>query len=182
VIDPVLELSIRAGLAALLLGAACHKVMDFERFREAVAGYRLLPPQFTTAAAGLLVCIECALSLCLLLFFGPSTGVAVAALLLAYALAIAINLLRGRVNVDCGCTGPGGRRSELSWGLVLRNACLAALALATFLPVTQRALSWLDLVTVAATVTCAGLIYLAADLSIGHFQGARRFRARSEHP
>jgi len=177
VIDPVVVLAVRVGLAVLLLAAATHKVRDFRHFTAAVTGYQLLPPSLAAAAAAVLVGLEYALSVCLLLAFGPAVGAGVALLLLAYALAIAINLLRGREDIDCGCTGPAAGRSGLSWGLVGRNACLAALALLAALPVTDRPLSWLDVTTVAASVTCAGFIYLAVELSLRHVQRARRFQA-----
>ena len=45
-----------------------------------------------------------------------------AALLLAYAAVMAINLVRGRRFIDCGC---GGAAQPLSLGLVLRNVVLA---------------------------------------------------------
>ena len=174
-IDPVLVLSIRVGLAALLLAAAWHKLRDFPGFSKAVAAYRLVPPSCTGLAAALLVGVESALSLFLLLHFRPAIGLAATLLFFTYALAIAINLRRGRADIDCGCVGPAGAQTGLSWTLVLRNACLAALALLPALPVADRALSWLDVAVVAATVVCAGLIYLAADLSIRHGERARRF-------
>jgi len=174
-IDPVLVLSIRLGLAALLFAAAWHKLREFEHFAATVAGYRLLPAALAGPVAVLLVCIECALAICLLLAFSPAVGAGVALLLSLYALAITVNLLRGRADIDCGCTGPAAGRSGLSWGLVGRNACLVIVALLAALPVTGRSLSVLDVATVAATVVCAGFIYLALDLSLRHGQRARRY-------
>jgi hypothetical protein len=52
-----------------------------------------------------------------------------AVLLVLYATAIAANLIRGRSELPCGCTG---RQSQpISWSLVLRNGGLICLLIAT---------------------------------------------------
>jgi hypothetical protein len=59
-----------------------------------------------------------------------------AVLLVFYATAIAANLIRGRSELPCGCTG---RQSEpISWSLVLRNGgliCLCLIATGKFIVV-----------------------------------------------
>jgi hypothetical protein len=62
--------------------------------------------------------------------------------LTAYALAMATNLLRGRVDIDCGCTP--GRKQLLSWSLVVRNMILAASSLALLVPVSARTMVLAD--------------------------------------
>ena len=71
--------------------------------------------------------------------------------------AVIVNLLRGRTDLDCGCGGAGGDQ-RLSWGLVLRNALLAAaLAFAAARP-GERDLVWLDYATMlVATLSLFGL-------------------------
>jgi hypothetical protein len=85
-------------------------------------------------------------------------GALVAALLLlVYALAIAINLARGRRDLDCGCAGPGNRRPVRGM-LVARNLLYAAMALVLLLPDSGRSLVWVDATTaLAATLTLAAL-------------------------
>jgi hypothetical protein len=84
-------------------------------------------------------------------------------LLSVYALAIAINLRRGRRELDCGCFG-FGRRSAISTMLLWRNAALVLASLAAgFLPRRERALDWIDLFTVAVGVAAAALLYAAAE-------------------
>jgi len=101
--------------------------------------------------------------------------VASIALFVGYAIAIAVNLLRGRVHIDCGCLGAAGRE-EISWWLVGRNLACAAAALAGLGPVGTRERVWLDgLTLVAATLAFTGL-YLAADRLVANRAGYRRLR------
>ena len=63
---------------------------------------------------------------------------------------MAINLRRGRADIDCGCFA-GLMRQKLSWPLVARNLVLALALLVVAAGVGgARSLAWLDLVTVAA--------------------------------
>jgi hypothetical protein len=73
------------------------------------------------------------------------------ALMVAYAAAIGVNLARGRRHIDCGCAGPRARR-PIGAGLVVRNALLAAVALAALAPVHARPLVWVDALTVSGAV------------------------------
>ena len=62
-----------------------------------------------------------------------------AALFAAYTGAIAINLQRGRIHIDCGCgmARLAGRDQQLSWGLVVRNTLLMAAALVATMPASE---------------------------------------------
>jgi hypothetical protein len=162
-IDPALDLALRAGLALLFAAGAFAKLRDPRAFADAVAGYRLLPDGLAAPAAAGLLAAELALAAAL---FVPALRVpaalGVAGVLSLYAVAIAVNLARGRRDIDCGCGGPAGRQT-LSEALVLRNAVLAAAALASALPVVPRALGWLDALTVFGAVASASLLYVAAN-------------------
>jgi hypothetical protein len=162
-IDPALDLALRAGLALLLATGALAKLRDPRGFADAVAGYRLLPAGLAAPAAAAFVACELALAAAL---FVPALRVFaalwVAGLLALYGFAIAVNLARGRRDIDCGCGGPWGRQA-LSEALVLRNALLAAAALATALPLVPRAFGWLDALTVFGAVASTSLLYVAAN-------------------
>ncbi|MEF9603853.1 methylamine utilization protein MauE, partial [Paracoccus sp. PXZ] len=56
-------------------------------------------------------------------------AITAAGLLLVFAAALAINVLRGRTQIDCGCFR-NGLKQPVSWLLVLRNLVLTGLALA----------------------------------------------------
>jgi hypothetical protein len=69
-----------------------------------------------------------------------SAALASIALLAVFAAAMAINLLRGRSAIDCGC-GQSFLAQTLSWTLVVRNGVLAALLLPSLIAAGPVALS-----------------------------------------
>jgi hypothetical protein len=101
----------------------------------------------------------------------PSAGsvpaVGAALLLVIYASAVAVNLLRGRDHIDCGCVGAAGRR-PIAWVLVARNGVLSGVALVAALPAAPRPLVWIDAVTLVAAVGALALLYAAADGMLAH--------------
>lgn len=123
----VVQLALAVALAALFLNAAYHKLHERLRFEAQFAEYELLPAALVPAATLGLAALEISIGLGLLVpaswAWSASLG---AALLLGYAAAIAINLLRGRTHIDCGC---GDAPQLLSGWLVLRNLVLIAGAL-----------------------------------------------------
>lgn len=163
VFDPVPQLVLRAGLSWLFAWAAIHKLRDVDSFRAALEGYDLVPPLWTIPAGAFLIAAEVGIATGLWLpRVHPVAGGAAAALLLLYAGAVAINLVRGRRDIDCGCAGPA-RRQTISGALVLRNAVLAAAALISALPAEARTLTWIDGVTLVAAILTVGLLYAAID-------------------
>jgi len=162
-VDPTLQLVARAGLSLLLGWSGAHKLRDVGAFRAALEGYELLPPRWAVPAGAGLIAAEVGIASGLLLpRVAGVAALAAAGLLTLYAAAIAINLVRGRRDIDCGCAGPAGRQ-PISAGLVARNAALAAVALVGAVPTAARPLTWLDGVTVLAGVAALGLLYAAAD-------------------
>jgi len=160
--DPVVALALRASLTLLLAGAALAKLRDLRGFAAAVAGYRLLPGALAGPAAAGFVAVELALAAGL--WLEPrAAALGAAALLTLYGVAIAVNLARGRRDIDCGCGGPLGRQT-LSEALVLRNLGLAGAALAGSLPVAPRELAWLDVLTLSAAVGAVAALYAAANV------------------
>ncbi|MBX9630370.1 MAG: methylamine utilization protein MauE [Burkholderiales bacterium] len=159
--DPAAKGAVIGALALILLGAAWHKLSEPNMFLSALAAYRLLPQGLLDVAARGIPLLEIALGAGLLV---PATRslalVGVALLMLGYALAIGINLARGRSYIDCGC---GGAAHPLSWGLVVRNGVLAAAALAASGATMDRPLDWLDAVTVVLGVLAFFVTYLMAD-------------------
>jgi hypothetical protein len=157
-LDPVVTWTLRLVLALLFAGAAWHKLRRPGEFAAAVRAYRLVPDLVVVPVAGLLALGEVAATGLLLGVTWYRLGAALAAALLAlYAGAIAVNLARGRRDLDCGCAGPGARR-PVSGGLVVRNVVLLAGALLLLGHGTGRLMTWLDMTTVlAATATLAAL-------------------------
>lgn len=117
--------ALRFLLAWVFLAASLSKLVSWAEFRAAVAAYHLLPERLVSVVGSLVPPLELACGLALLLGAGlPLAGLVSGVLLVAFAVAIAMNLIRGR-DIECGCGGPGARR-RISWPLVARNVVLAA--------------------------------------------------------
>ena len=174
--DPVIDVTLRMALALLFFVAAGHKLQDLGRFGATLAEYRLLPARLVPLAAALVVAVEVAAAGALLVPGARAAGLLSAAtLLLVYGAAVAINLARGRRDIDCGCAGPAVRR-PISGALVARNAALAALALAGLFPVHPRALLWVDALTVAGATAALAAFYASLDRMIAFAPGLARLR------
>ena len=107
--------------------AAVQKAMHWRVLPGVIANYRLFPRFMVVPAAVLLPAVEAILAILLLSGrVSPWPALAAMALLMLFAVAMAINLRRGRDDIDCGC-GETFLRQTLNWTLVLRNALLALL-------------------------------------------------------
>ncbi len=158
-LDPAIGWILALSLALLLGDAAGHKLHDPARFRSALAGYRLMPDVLVAPAGFGVVAAELLAAVLLVLPSRRAEGATLAAALMcAYALAICVNLLRGRTRIDCGCLG-FGRTERIAWWMVARNTVLAAAALGAMRPSATRGLTALDAVTVGGTVLTAALLY-----------------------
>jgi hypothetical protein len=125
-IAPLL-LAARLALACIFLTAAVGKLRHLTVFEGVLANYRLLPRWAVAPVHLLLPLAELAVGAGLIAM--PQLAAPAAALLLlVFAAAMALNLRRGRSDIDCGCH-QSVLRQRLSWMLVWRNALLAALAL-----------------------------------------------------
>ena len=92
---------------------------------------------------------------------GLCRSLGIAALLLAYAAAMGINIARGRDHIDCGCLGFGAAQATLGWELVLRNVALATFAFAVFaLPLSARPLGAIDWISGIGAIAAFALLYL----------------------
>jgi len=158
-LDPVIATIIRFALGWLFLAAAAHKLRDMVDFRSVLTTYRILPEGLVATAAWLVVVAELCIGVGMLWQFAPAF-LGGAALLLLYAGVMAINLMRGRRFIDCGC---GGATQPLSIGLVLRNVVLAIAAITALVPSPTRPLEWLDIVSMAAGVLVLGALYAATN-------------------
>ncbi|MCI4590472.1 methylamine utilization protein MauE [Sphingobium sp. BYY-5] len=127
-----LTTSIAVGLLFLIAGIAQwrHRAL----LPGVIANYRLLPASLVGPAATALPLLEVATGAALLLGLHPLAVLVAMALLLLFARAMAVNILRGRGHIDCGC-GHGALRHPIGWPLVMRNIALAAVLALRLLPV-----------------------------------------------
>ncbi len=161
-IDPLLPTAIALGFAFLFVAAAWHKLSARGRFEAILRDYRLLPEFLVRPIAMLMPVIELTLGLGWISGLSPrATALASAVLLATYALAMTINLVRGRIYIECGC-GFGtstGEEQALSSSLVARNILLIGLALLPLAPTTGRDLGATDFLVVVGSVLTAILLY-----------------------
>jgi len=123
-----LAVATRTLVALVFLAAALGKMRHWLAFQGVLANYRLLPERLIAPVAYLLPPAEAALALWLATGFATaSASLAAASLLLLFAAAMGINLLRGRRSIDCGCFQSTLKQS-LSWRLVVRNVAIASFA------------------------------------------------------
>jgi hypothetical protein len=116
-------------LSALILGfAGLVKVRATGTFGSQIQAYGILPLGMSKAAGIVLPFVEVAVASILLV--APGLGGWLAAILfITFAVAIAINLIRGNKDLVCGCFGAVGHRT-LSWSHAGGNTLLALICVA----------------------------------------------------
>lgn len=161
-LDPVVAWVLRSLLALLFFGAAWHKLRDRRRFESSVAAYRLLPDRWSKVASGLLPVAEVGTAIALLVpSLRTEASAAVGAIIFLYTTAIALNLARGRRDIDCGCFASSAH-TPLSGQLIARNLVVFAAAMALLVPSKSRALAWIDGFTIAAAVAATSMLWVAS--------------------
>ncbi len=159
--DPALQWTLALLLAGMWATAAWGKLAHRDAFRGMLHNYRMLPEAVEAPVATALPVLELLVALSLLLPpLRAAAAVASALLLLLFATAMAINILRGRTEIDCGCF-VGATRQRIGWSLVVRNLLLALAALVLILPGGDRPLSGFDLFTIGAASSALLMTYLA---------------------
>ena len=166
-LDPAGGLVITLSMALLLASAGWHQLRSLADFQSTFVAYRVLPAALSARLAWCVPAGELAIAVLLVLPRSRSAAcLAGAGLLLSYAGGIALNLKRGRRDLDCGCSGPLGRRPIAAW-MVGRNVLLAAALALAALPWSPRPLVLVDAVTLIGGISIAALLYLAADRLLG---------------
>lgn len=166
-IDPALGYLVILDLAALLGWSAFQKLGARREFSEILTAYRVLGERWVPAAVYVVPAAELLIALALLVPVSRRAGCAAAAgLLLMYGCAIAVNLARGRRDLDCGCGLASGRRAIAEW-MLIRNATMACAAATVALPWVPRTLGLLDILTIVAGASAAALLYASIDALLG---------------
>jgi uncharacterized membrane protein YphA (DoxX/SURF4 family) len=124
----VVALALRWLLAVVLMVSGAAKLGSAAGLRKAISRYRVVPDAVILPVARLLPAVELCLGLLLAtgVLLAPA-AIAVACLFVVFAVAIAVNLVRGR-HFDCGCGL--GAASQISWWHVACNVTAAGLAVA----------------------------------------------------
>jgi uncharacterized membrane protein YphA (DoxX/SURF4 family) len=121
-----LELGLRWALGLTFAWSSVHKIADPARFAKIVYGYDLFPGVAINAIAIVLPYVEVIVGVSLMLGIYPRSGALTGVvLLLMFAAAVSINLIRGH-DFDCGCFSFEAPESKSSSGrLLLRQLLLA---------------------------------------------------------
>ena len=174
-LDPLILRIISVGFALLFIFAAAHKFNNKLQFLGILEAYQILPGTMPGLAVNVIPALELMLGLAwaltaLLLVQTTLLPLMSAMLLFTYAMAIAINLFRGRSYIDCGCgfsSLAGSARSEsnsggiqqLSKALVLRNCVLGVVALIAGASPSSRDLGFMDFLSLVTASFTLVLLY-----------------------
>ncbi|MFD2171482.1 MauE/DoxX family redox-associated membrane protein [Tumebacillus lipolyticus] len=119
-----LTLIFRVILGVMFFSSGISKLKKMPEHFSILKDYRILPASLIKPFGWCEVIAEVAVGLLLLSGFYQSIAAwTTMSLLVVYTLAIAINLLRGRREISCGCGGVAGNH-HLSWWLAIRNTVL----------------------------------------------------------
>jgi hypothetical protein len=176
-LDITVICTVRLLLIFVFARAVWHKLANKHQFVAQLNSYQLLPEPLAPAFALFLVLVEGCL-VCTLPVPGWRVPAWIAAALMSlYAGAMAINLVRGRTNLDCGCNGPAQFPQTVSWALVVRNLSLATIALVSAAPVYTRILTIYDIGTIALATGTAILLYGSIEQAIVNQQRQTQYFA-----
>ena len=125
-VAPTIALLVSWMLALIFVVSVRHKITAWPRFKASFAAYEIVPASLVTPAAATVVVCEVFVAMGCLLARAEAIAAA-AGMLLVYAMAMTINLVRGRRFIDCGC---GDEPTPIGLGLLLRNGALFGMAIA----------------------------------------------------
>jgi len=163
-VDPVLGWVLRVALSLLFAAAAFHKLRAPREFAATLEAYALVPSGALPLLGWALALVEGLLAAAFLVPVLGWVPIAGGALLLSiYSAAIAINLARGRTDIDCGCLGPAGGQPLSAW-LLVRNASLVGACLLVAAPQGVRPLLWVDAISIAGGAAGIALCWTAVHL------------------
>jgi hypothetical protein len=181
-LDPLIARTIGIGLGLMFLLAAAHKLKHRADFHDTLHEYRLLPRPLLAPIAVLLPLAELFVGIAWLVAgdLQVIAALASAVLLGLYSAAIGINVARGRIHFDCGCSfgSESGKEQFLSYGLMLRNLVLLAAALLPLLPQASRTLHFTDFLILAAALLAIVLLFAAANQLFANGAAINTWRKR----
>ena len=174
IIAPSILIASRVLILLMFATAVVGKLRHRDEFIRVVQNYRLAPLAWAPSIAWLVVGLEIVVVVCLATGLELIAGTALAMILLcAFAVAVAINIARGRTDIDCGCF-PSAVRQRLSATLIVRNLLLAAI-IAPWLRMVAASPSFLQLLDGMA----AGLVVFVLCLVVGQLQAVRTAAANA---
>ena len=175
-IDPTFSWTVSLMLALMFGTSAAIKFLDFAEFRGAVENYRIIPEALSLPAAAIVPISELGGAIGLMVpRLRAASATALMVLLAIFSAAIAINLVRGRLNIDCGCFGPALRQPLSHW-LLVRNAMLMLLCALVLLPSDVRTMTALDFATMVLGASTLMLLYGSANYLLANAPALDRMK------
>ena len=166
--DPAVLIFCQLSLAVIFGLGAWGKLRDLEAFTGVVRNYRLLPEFAVWPVAHTMPVLEAAIAVAILA--GPTqpySAMGAFMLLAIFAVAMGVNILRGRRYIDCGCFRTT-LKQRLSWWLVVRNGVLmsmaAVLVVAAVPSGMTRPITFLDVYV----GTMAAIVVVLYYVALGH--------------
>ena len=181
-IDPAIIWTVSLALALVFGTSAAIKFADFSEFRGALENYRIVPEKLALPTAAIVPLGELGCAVGLLV---PRFHVAAAMLLIflvaIFTAAIGINMMRGRLYIDCGCFGPMLRQPLSNW-LMVRNGVLMLLGAVAMLANHARAMTSLDVVTITLGASTMVLLYGAANYLLANAPASNKMKRLAMEP
>lgn len=176
-IDPLFSSAALLFTGMFLFLSGVHKIREKKVFHAALMAYKILPDWSLRGVKYTLPTMELLSAVALLTPITRTLGIAMSALLLCiYGVAMAINLVRGRTEIECGCSFHKAG-TPLSYWLLLRNALLLLIALTPLLPLNDRGVTGLDHFNSVIGAVTVGVLYL----SIEHLMANHAYRITGEN-
>lgn len=181
-IDPAISWTVSMALALVFGASAMIKFVDFSEFRGALENYRIVPEGLSLPAAAIVPITElgCAIGL-LVPRYHLTAAMLLIFLVAIFTAAIGINMMRGRLYIDCGCFGPMLRQPLSKWSLV-RNGLLMLLNAVVMLADDARAMTKLDVVTITLGASTLVLLYGAANYLLANAPASNRMKRLAMEP
>ena len=168
-IDPALQALISIAFSMLFFLAGAHKLSNTGQFQKVVRDYKILPMSAVRAFAAAIGLTEVCLGVGWLITQTALVPLLSSFIISLYVIAISVNLFRGRVYIDCGCSFNSFAGSidsvnqHLSFGLVLRNFALIIIMLLSIMPPLERALGIIDYLHIGIALISIIFIYQATN-------------------
>jgi hypothetical protein len=168
----------RLTIAAIFALAALHAMREWAVFGGIVEQYHIAPRRLALIAARILPPLELSAAAALAMPATSGAGAVLGLCLMAlFTAAIAVNLARGRVSIDCGCGGASGQK--LSTGLVLRNLVIAFGLVVAWSAPREGAVDGAAAIGVIGASLALIALYFAANQLMTNFQAFSALGSRS---
>lgn len=164
-LDPVVVVALSLLLSYVVVDAGLHKLRSPRYYARIIDDYDVLPGASGRIAVWFVAVLELGCGVAVLVPAMHAAGlVGVGLLLTLYLLAMALNILRGRTEIDCGCHGPAHRQTLSAW-LLVRNLVLVLVAAELLvLEPSSREMLWIDWFVALGAALGVIMLYAAFGL------------------